>query len=71
MSIPKSRFNHAMNTDKAPVDFTGRKMVRLTPTILAYNARPLSVPVATVNLQTRSKKTSATPNTAKGIINKR
>ena len=69
MSIPKSRFSHAMKTDKASVhvDSTGRKMVRLTSTILAYKTRPLSVPVATVNLQTRSNNTSATPITAKGI----
>ena len=57
--------------DNGLVDSTGRKMVWLTPTILAYNARPLSVPAATVNLQTRSKMTSATPKSVKGIINKR
>ena len=38
-----------MKTEKASVDSTGRKMVRLTSTMLAYNTRPLSVPVATLS----------------------
>ena len=35
-----------MKIGKTSVAFTGKKMVWLTPTILAYNTKPLSVPVA-------------------------
>ena len=56
-----------MKNVKASVDSTGRKTVRLTPIMLAYNTKPLSVPVATVNLHKKRKKTSATPITAKGM----
>ena len=38
---------------------------------ISKNTSPLSVPVATVSLQTRSKKTSATPITAKGMSKKK
>ena len=58
-------FSHAMKTDS--IGLTAKKLVRFTPTMLAYNIRPLSVPVTTVSLQTRSKRTSVIPITAKGM----
>jgi len=59
--MPKSRLSQAMNTVRMLVSLGGKKIERLTATMLAEKIRPLMVPAATVNLKMSSRRTKTIP----------
>ena len=71
VSMPRSRFNQAMNTLSTTVLSGGRKMLELVPIIFAKMMSPLIVPMETVSLKMSMNSTRTTPASASGRSRRR